>query len=522
MARSSLTLLLLLASLAALLMDRAAATHAAEANTDLGASFLALHCQACHSGDEPQGDFRLSTLTDNFADRANREQWLNVLQQVKDGAMPPANKPRPTTAEVAAFITSLAQPLATAAAVDGVSPGRVVLRRLNQAEYKNTVRDLLDVHVELHDLLPPDTSTSGFDNSAEALHVSSYQMESYLEAAERVLDAAIANGPRPRLQQRRLSIKDERTVKPTGSVYRHTDDGVAIFSSWVSANIQVTLWNFRTIDRGRYRVRISGYGYQTPKPVMFHVVAGTLTAVTEQRLIDYFEVPADQPTVVEFVEQLEPRNTFRIVADNLGALPPEVQKVGAENYKGPGLVVQWVEIEGPLLESWPPESHRRLFGDLKQEPAPTADEPQRREVVSTQPLVDAERILSDFARRAFRRPVTAVEVQPFVARVATKLSQGVSFEQAMRVGLRAVLVSPHFLFLREVGPASRAGLGVDASSNTASSSTASPSNPPNTSPAVPRPARLAGPTENRPASIQPLDDFALASRLSYFLWSSMP
>ena len=69
-------------------------------------------------------------------------------------------------------------------------------------------------------------------------------MEQYLEAADRVLDAAIANGPEPRTIKKRFDIKDEKSVKPKGSVYRHVDDGVAIFSSWVSANIQVTLWQF--------------------------------------------------------------------------------------------------------------------------------------------------------------------------------------------------------------------------------------------------------------------------------------
>ena len=75
-------------------------------------------------------------------------------------------------------------------------------------------------------------------------------MEQYLEAADRVLDAAIANGPQPWMIKKRFDIKDEKSVKPTGSVYRHLDDGVAIFSSWVSANIQVTLWNFRTATSG--------------------------------------------------------------------------------------------------------------------------------------------------------------------------------------------------------------------------------------------------------------------------------
>src|SRR6185369_8727412 len=129
------------------------------------------------------------------------------------------------------------------------------------------------------------------------------------------------------------------------------DDGVAIFSSWVSANIRVTLFNFRSHVRGRYRFRISGYGFQSEgKPVNFHVTAGTLKEVTEERLIDYYAFPANKPTVIEFTEQLEAENRIRIIADGLPALPPTVEKVGADKYKGPGLVVQYVDVEGPLLE----------------------------------------------------------------------------------------------------------------------------------------------------------------------------
>jgi hypothetical protein len=135
-------------------------------------------------------------------------------------------------------------------------------------------------------------------------------------------------------------------------------------------------------------------------------------------------------------------------------------------------VVQWVDIEGPLIDAWPPDSHRRLLGDLPLVRVAGGDGPPRYEVQSQNALADAERILRGFARRAFRRAVTEDDVRPLVARVAARLEQGYSFEQALRAALKAVLVSPHFLFLRE------------------------------------RPGRL--------------DDFALASRLSYFLWSSQP
>lgn len=473
----------LIAAIAACdLGGKGVAIHAADVNASAASSptqaFLAKHCQACHVGVKPKGNFRLDTLTQDFANRENRKRWLCVVEQVESGVMPPEDNPRPPAQELQVFIDSIHQRVAAAEQVHSALQGRVVLRRLNRAEYQNTVRDLLGVDLDFKDLLPEDTSSSGFDNSAEALHVSSYLMETYLEAADKVLDAAIANSPRPWLLKKTFDIKDERSVKPTGSVYRYTDDGVAIFSSWVSANIQVTLWNFRSKFRGPYRFRISGYGYQTDKPVNFHVVAGTLTAVTEERLIDYFSLPPDKPTVVEFVEKLEPNNCIRIVADGLGALPPEVQKIGADNYKGPGMVVQSVEIEGPLVDVWPPAGHQRLFGNLEQVKIPTPDDPNRREVVSKDPENDAKRILRNFARRAFRRTVTDQEIQPFFARVKTKFEQGYSFEQAVRVGLKAVLVSPHFLFLREK---------IDSSNGS-----------------------------------KVLDEFALASRMSYFLWSSMP
>ena len=433
------------------------------------------HCRKCHSGEKAKGDFQLESLSPDFSDRKNRERWLSVLEKLKSGEMPPKAKPRPPMEEVDALVGWIGEHASAAEAARRATEGRVVLRRLNRAEYANTVRDLLGVEVDLTDLLPPDTSTSGFDNSAETLHTSSYLMRSYLDAADRVLDAAIANKPQPFLLKKRFDIKKESSVDPSRGVYRHLEDGVAIFATWESANIRATLFNFRSHVRGKYRFRISGYGFQSGgKPVNFHVNAGTLKAVTEERLVDYFAVPADQPTIVEFTEQLEPQNTIRILTDKLPALPPEVKKVGADKYTGAGLVIQWVDVEGPLMESWPPPGHKAIFGDLKQAKVPKPGNPDRLEVVSEQPMIDAGHILREFARRAFRRPVTDDDIKPFLARVKARLDQNYTFEQAVRVGLKAVLVSTNYLFLRENAGAPK------------------------------------------------LDDFALASRLSYFLWSSMP
>jgi hypothetical protein len=284
----------------------------------------------------------------------------------------------------------------------------VVLRRLNRVEYENTVRDLVGVAVDLQDLLPADTAAHGFDNIGEALHVSSFLMERYLEAADLVLKAAIANGPRPKNVKKRYRLKDQHQVKTTTErVFRLRKDAVVLFSSspWQA----VHLYQFYPPDRGRYRFRICASGFQSSgKPVTYRVDAGPFGMAGKPHLVGYFDAPADKPAVVEFVEQLQPRNTIRILPYGL-ANAQAVDKVGAANYKGAGLAVQWVEVEGPLHDSWPPASHRRLFGDLPRASVP--GNRHRLEVVSKDPAADARRILGNFARRAFRRTVTDDELR---------------------------------------------------------------------------------------------------------------
>ena len=120
---------------------------------DLAAkSFFAQHCQTCHAGTKPKGNFRLDSLSPNLSDKANREKWLAVLEKVKSGAMPPKEKPRPPAQDVKALTDWISGRVEKA----GAGQGRVVLRRLNRAEYENTVRDLMRVEIDLKDVLPAD------------------------------------------------------------------------------------------------------------------------------------------------------------------------------------------------------------------------------------------------------------------------------------------------------------------------------------------------------------------------------
>jgi mono/diheme cytochrome c family protein len=437
-------------------------------------TFLAKHCQDCHRIDKPKGHFHLDRLTPDFSDKAVRERWLAVLEQLKTGAMPPKGKPRPAEKEVATLTDWIDASVTTGVAAQRRTQGRVVCRRLNRIEYENTVRDLLAIEADLKELLALDSSMDGFDNVGTALHVSSFAMERYLAAADTALSLAISNRPKPpQRADKRYSLKETHQIKHGGeNVFRLlSDDTVVCFTSvhWQS----VSLSPFYPPDRGTYRFRISASGFQSNgKPVTFRVMSGGGgMGGLPAHLISYFDAPADKPTVFEFVDRMEARTTISILPHGL-TRSNIVHKEGADNFKGVGLAVHWVEVEGPLNDTWPPASHRRVFGDVAQGPAPNNSYRDRVEVVSKDPAADADRILRPFVRRAYRRAVTDDDIKPFADLVQAKLAEKRTFEQAMRAALMAVMVAPDFLFLRE------------------------------------KPGKL--------------DDFALASRLSYFLWSTMP
>lgn len=430
-------------------------------------AFLNKHCRGCHTGEEPKAGFNVDKLAPDFDNAANQERWLAVQNRVRSGEMPPKAKPRPPEKDV----QTLTAWIDSKAAAARLAHGRAVLRRLNRVEYQNTVRDLLGIDADLQEMLPADSSMNGFDNSGEALHVSSFLMEKYLEAADTALGLAIANNPQPPVVKKRYSLKDQHQVKvTTEKVFRIEDDTVTLFTSspWQAVHI----YQFYPPDRGRYRFRISASAVQNSgKPMTYCVSVAGRRMAGQSGLIGYYDAPPEKPTVVEFVEFMEPRTTIHILPYGL-TNAQTVHKIGADKYEGPGLAVQFVEIEGPLHEPWPPESHRRIFGNLEQKPSPVFNNSKRFEVVSNNPEADAEKVLRDFARRAFRRSVTDADVKPYLDLVKAKLAAKQSFEKAVRVGLAAIMVSPNFLFLRE------------------------------------KPGKL--------------DDFALASRLSYFLWSTMP
>jgi mono/diheme cytochrome c family protein len=415
--------------------------------------FFNEHCLHCHGPDEVKANLRLDQLEPDLSQSAAFERWRAVVGKLRSGEMPPKNEPRPKPGEVSDLLKQLSARLDDAAAKRRAE-GRVVLRRLNRVEYENTVRDLFDVSVSVKEMLPEDAVAQGFDNVGAALNISPVLIERYLEAADAVLNAAIAPVHTLESKTERFDLYDSLPQWFLAGAWKR-DEGVILFRN--SGDSATDLRKFRAPAPGRYRFRIAASAHNSETPLPMAVLLGNfVVSGNPTRHLGYFDAPPGKPAVIEFEERLLAKNdTIKVtpVALPFVYLRPETMA----EYPGPGLHVHWIEVEGPFPEAWPTESYRRVFGDA---------DPKRGT------LDDARTLLRTLLPKAFRRPVADGEEEPFVALVAAALESGQPFDASLRAGIKGVLASPKFLYFRE------------------------PSGP--------------------------LDDHALASRLSYFLWSTMP
>ena len=414
--------------------------------TDL-TRFAETYCLDCHEGPDSEGNLNLGNIGHDLANAETMRRWVLVHDRVAKGEMPPAKKRQPTAAERQSFVTSLADSLTTASR----ARSDVVLRRLNRNEYQNTVRDLFKIEVQIEGLLE-DYSTDGFDNVGEGLAVSAEAMQAYLNAADQVLNAVFGPAKKPPFIQHKTSLPEEvdwkgnpRLTKQYGKMFRRTPDGVVIFQS---GYCPTSLFNFNRLraPAGTYHGKIRARAINSDKPVTMRIYGGdTIVNRRERHLVGYFNVPPKW-TTIEFEDRLvEPSGTFQPKCYGT-----EDTRKNADTWKGAGIEIAEIVIEGPF-EEWPPPSRRHLLGEDN----------------------DARKIIERLLPKAFRRPIESVEADEYVALFDAASATGRSFESSLRVSFKAILCSPEFLFFDE-----------------------------------------------------PDDDLltqsALASRLSYFLWSSMP
>jgi hypothetical protein len=462
-------------------------------------AFLKTHCVRCHGPEKEKGDLRIDQLSRDFKVGADTHHWAEVIEQVNSGEMPPNKEKRPSQAEIASFVTSLDARIKEGRAARMAARPPVAHYRLSRKEYQNTVYDLLGVRYDptKPGELNEDTRWHGFERIGSELSLSPSHVDRYYRAAELVLDRAFPT-----------TSSEARKVRKTAADLRYgggKDSQAALDRFGIKRPLRYLLFPGSTQNAlsphwfgktgpehsGLYKLRIQASGTRPPGGQTAHLSIGKRTSEeTVDGLIEFdITAPEDKPQVFEFEVFLEmPLSLdFCVVATDVvdrraGAafrnalasrggyifthssetmlLNPNAPQMFDD--KGNGLfstvLLDWIEWEGPLVSE--------------------AEKSRRRDVVppddATPNVVAAH--LQRFAERAWRRPVRAEELTEYVKAYQSEREAGEKTADAYRVALQGVLTSRHFIYLVEGDPSLR----------------------------------------------EQLNDSELATRLSYFLWSSMP
>lgn len=418
------------------------------------AAFLDKYCIECHDTDVQKGDVDLEPLFDAFeiGDKKSAILWHDVMNQLNLDEMPPRKKEQPSDDEALATIAWISESLDTFYTANKPAEANTVLRRLNRVEYQNTIRDLLGVEFEPGEGFPADGTIEGFDNIGKGLTVSTTLFEKYLEAAEEIAVKAIAIGPKPKRVLHRNQNKDldcELGIRK-GTGFEIASDREARARVFPVKPVPVD---------GEYRVRIK---VKPVRPGKKTLGINLKTGLADRELtvplkfIEDFQFKTEEE--FETTVKIRAGETVHVSFANGGPIPI----VSAQRkYKGAAVIIEWIEVDGPIINQWPPRSDRQFL------------EPGDGEMS----LEAATEILTTFAGKAFRRPPTPAMMAPIIETYREERKNRAWFRVAMQSAVQVALCSPHFLYLNIPD-------GEDATDT--------------------------------------LNDFELAVRLSYFLWSSMP
>jgi mono/diheme cytochrome c family protein len=403
-------------------------------------------CSECHNPTDLSGGFDVNVYRSVDTLATDRDRWESILAKLKSREMPPDDAViQPSDEQIHTLVKLLEKEFERADAAMKPDPGRVTARRLNRAEYTNTIRDLLAVDFRADRNFPTDDSGEGFDNIGDVLTVSPVLMEKYLAAAGRIAERAIATGslPKPVEVEYSLRFKNLRRIDPSNVEATHRFDFDADYELKIglpgqrakdAPPVTLGLWIDGKLEQTtRVETRPSGLVYFNP--------------FSEERI----RVPIT-----------EGDHTLR-----LGFIDDPFVKTLPQDEIYKDSVNKWVgavTVVGPFATS--------------------GEKPSRKKILVCDPASGprcVDRILATLARRAYRRPVTGAEVAALKRFVDMATADGQSVEQGIGLAIQAMLVSPHFLFHieRDLYP-------------------------------------------NDPGRMHRVSDVELASRLSYFLWNSMP
>ena len=458
------------------------------------AAILEKRCNNCHNEKKDKGDFRLDNLPPDFTTEMLAQKWAQVMFRINTGEMPPEDEEQMTQEEIGAVVDWIANRTEEGRAARLAKRGPVEHHRLSRAEYANTVRDLLGVHYDVAapGALNEDPMWHGYDRIGALLTLSPSHVDRYFKAADLVLSSAYPE-TEPKLFKKRFDSIDIRYERYN----RYKREQIEALG--IADKVRAPLWpkgNFAAMQEhwlprgqrpGIYRAKIQLSGLPGPDGTVPHLTIWD--AKKKQALFDEDVIaPEDKPVVLEFEAFLDmpsrieihnelplpfptdgnhTRNVldhgdhgFFIHSKDGSMLNPTAYKLFDDDGKPiyPTLIVDWIEWEGPII---------------------TADDLAKRQ--SFQPKSEEEPVvraaLERFATRAWRRPPVNGELDRYVSLIAEERKAGETFKSAFRTAMTGILTSKNFYYLQE-----------------------------------------GSPTEKR----KHLNDWELASRLSYFLWSSTP
>lgn len=432
---------------------------------------LEKRCFKCHGEKKQKGDLRLDLLPSNLLkDRVAAETWHDVRNALNLSEMPP-EKEEPLPAEELGILTSwITQEIDAVVAAQKNTDGRVVLRRLNRTEYQNTMQDLLGIEMDYAKNLPPEAlSEDGFRNDGGTLQMSDLQLEYYLEAARKGLAKAIVTGSQPQVFEKEFTktAKDknrgshllDKDQQFVAKLLEYPEEGEVLIRAKVRAQFAE--------GRGYPQLRAAiGYRADVQAPRGFidpvDITSEGWQTIVFRTRIENFPLPSKTqskfPGLLIWLDNAYAEGRDKPLKARGKGKKQKAQK-GPLTY--PQIEVASLEFAGPIFDDWPPSHHQSiLFASTQQ---------SNEESYS-------KAVLRNFMSKAFRRPIHDEEIAPYFNFFKVARPKMDNFEAAIRETLAMVLISPDFLYLVEPSGSSK----------------------------------------------RPISDWELASRLSYFLWSSMP
>lgn len=442
--------------------------------------FFTQHCNACHGEKKQKGDLRVDDLVMKFDSPKIMMLWEEIMNRINSGDMPPDDEPRPKVEDISKVADWISGQLHEAETARQSSAGeRVAFHKLSREEYANTIRDLLGVTFEAKGAsgLPEDPDWKGFERIGSVLTLSPAHVEKYVAAAESVLDEALSIRPQPKRENIHWAAWDMRW-KSFKEEYEARGIADQVRIEIVPNNYTTDSWNLEVKTTGDYllRIKLSGLRPENGRAPRLKIYMPSIDKTLIEQDVDAAE---EKPIVLEKrVHLLAGKYPVRIINSVPGPNPegrrsrhsgtpnaftnmrsrvPWQLKLSDDDFKPiqPTLVIDFLDWDGPLVDSWPTATHQRIFAGSQ----------------------DAREIVSRFAQHAWRRPVKAEEITPLMQPFEQSQKLGENFETSVRSSLVAVLCSKNFIYLVE--------------------------------------------GDSKKSRLQ-LNDYELASRLSYFLWSSMP